>query len=335
LPSFSLIVPIHNVADYLVECLDSILSQSFADFEVVAVDDASTDDSPALLDRYAASHGRISAVHLNANVGLGTARNMAMQWAGAPYLLFVDSDDALAPGALQAIADRIAQTGAPDVVMFGFARTYRDGRVVADARSSALAPEAVLRAETRPELLEIIPAAWNKAYRKAYLDEHGFRFAPGFYEDVPWTYPVLMTADPLVTLDRVCYRYRQRGGGNILSSSGLRHLDLFGQYDRAFAYIDAHPELEAWRRLLFDRITRHVPTVLETNDRIPPDVRREFFHAASAAFRRHRPDGYVPQGSAGLKVRLIERDDYRAFRAAQLGNRLMRRARSALPRRAG
>ena len=81
------------------------------------------------------------------------------------------------------------------------------------------------------------------------------------------------------------------------------------------------------RPWLVERMTRHVPTVLESDDRIPADVREEFFHAASAAFRLHRPATYLPGGAAGLKVRLIERDDYRAFRVAQLANRLGRRLR--------
>jgi hypothetical protein len=191
-----------------------------------------------------------------------------------------------------------------------------------------LAPQATLRTIERRDLLEVLPAAWNKAYRTGFLTEHGFSFPDRWYEDVPWTYSVLMTAGTVATLDRVCYLYRQRGSGNILSSAGRRHLDLFTQYDRVFAFLDAHPELEEWRRPLFDRLSRHVPTVLETNHRIPPDVRRDFFHAASGAFRRHRPPGYHPAGGAAVKVRLIERGDYRAFQLAQLANRAARRARA-------
>jgi len=219
------------------------------------------------------------------------------------------------------------------VVLFGFARTYDDGTVVADVSARWLAPAAVLRARERPELLEVFPSAWNKAYRRTYVLEHGFRFPDGYYEDLAWTYPVLMTADPLATLDRVCYLYRQRATGNILSTSGQRHLDLFAQYERVFAYLDSHTELEWWRPRLVDRITRHVPAVLEEAGRIPSGLRREFFHTASAAFRQHRPRGYLPSGGVGakLKVLLIERDGYRLFRAAQLANALIRKVRRSRP----
>jgi len=321
-PAFSIVVPVYNVAEFLPDCLDAILGQSYPDFEVVAIDDAATDESGSVLDSYAARDGRIRVSHLPVNVGLGPARNAGIDLARGNYLLFVDSDDLLADGALQALAERIASTGSPDAVMFGFTRTYPDGSAVPDARSQWLAPEASLRAEERPELLEIFPSAWNKACRRDYLLAHDFRFPTGFYEDIPWTYRILMTADPLVTLDRVCYRYRQRGDGNILNSSGHRHLELFAQYELVFDYIDAHPELEPWRLRLIDRITRHVPGVLDAPGRVPPELRREFFHAASAAFRRYRPRGYLPTGGplAKVKLLLIERDDYRLFRAAQLLN---------------
>lgn len=323
-PAFSIVVPVYNVAEYLGACLDSILDQSFADFEVLLIDDASTDDSHAVAARYAQRDPRVSVTRLPANVGLGLARNAGMDLARAPYVLFVDSDDLLAPHALPAIAARIADGGEPDVVMFGYARSYPDGRVVTDERTALLAPPRRRSADERQTLLAIIPSAWNKAYRRGFLTERGFRFRAGMYEDVPWSYPILMAADVLVTLDRVCYLYRQRRATNLLSSSGLVHLDLITQYDRVFAYLDAHPELESWRRPMVDRIAWHIPTVLETTARIPPADRRAFFDAASAAMHRHRPAGYLPAGRLGLKVLLLERGGYRVFRAAQLANRVRR-----------
>jgi hypothetical protein len=332
-PALSIIVPVYNVADYLPACLDSILGQDFEDVEIIVIDDAATDASPAIIDEYAAKDDRVVAVHLEVNGGLGAGRNHGTDRARGEYLMYVDSDDLLPDGALARIAGRIEAAGHPDVVMFRFARTYPDGRTVDDARSAMIAPEEVVRLEDRRDLLEIMPSAWNKVYRREFVLAHGFRFPDRTYEDIPFAFPVLMAADSIATLDASGYLYRQRdGGGSILTSSGRRHLDLFVQYDRLFEWLDAHPECEQWRRPLVDRLTRHVPTVLETDDRIPPDIRRQFFHAASESFRRHRPANYRPGGLAGVKVRLIERDDYRSFRAAQLANRFARRLKSARSR---
>lgn len=329
-PTFSVVVPVHNVSDYLAECLDSVLGQTGPPFEVIGIDDASTDDSGAILDRCAAGDERLHVEHLPANVGLGRARNAGLALARGEYVLFVDSDDALAPGTLAALDARIEQAGRPDVVIFGFARRFGDGAPERDPRSAALAPEAVLPARERPQLLEIFPAAWNKAYRRAFLAEHGFEFPPGYYEDIPFTYPVLMTARSVATLDRVCYLYRQRGGGTILRSPGRRHLDVFAQWARTFTYLDAHPELESWRPLLVDRASRHLPGLLDQTERIPAALRREFYHQAASTLRRVTPKGYRPDVAAPLRVKLklIDIDFYPAFRTAQVGKAWWRRLRA-------
>ena len=102
-PRFSVIVPVYKVQGYLRECLDSILTQSCTDIEVIAVDDCSPDNCGAIIDEYAARDSRVTAVHLPQNVGLGRARNAGVGHATGDYLLFLDSDDSYTPGALRAI----------------------------------------------------------------------------------------------------------------------------------------------------------------------------------------------------------------------------------------
>ena len=106
MPRFSVIVPVHKVQAYLHACLDSVLGQSYRDIEVMAVDDRSPDGCGAILDAYAARDERVRVLHLPENVGLGRARNAGMPLATGDYLLFLDSDDTLTPGALRALADR-------------------------------------------------------------------------------------------------------------------------------------------------------------------------------------------------------------------------------------
>jgi len=329
-PALSVVVPVFNAAASLATCLDSICDQSFDDIEIVVVNDASTDSSLTVALGFAERDSRITLISMRANAGLGRARNAGMTLVRAPYLLFVDSDDTITPGALEAVADRIALAGAPDVVMFGYEWSYPDGRLVPDPKTTELlAHPGPLTTDQRIELLRINPVAWNKAYRREFLTANDFRFPTGVYEDVAWTYPVLMSAGSVVTMSRVCYRYEQREGVGILASAGRFHFDLITQYDRVFGYLDAHPELEQWRRPLLDRIVWHLPTVLENSARITPEDRRAYFQAVSAAIRRHRPAGYLPRGRLGLKVWLIEHGGFRLFRMAQLLNRIRRRLRGS------
>ena len=330
-PAFSIIVPVHNVAEALPACLESILAQSNVEFEVIAVDDASTDQSATILDDFAQRDPRITVVRLPVNGGLGRARNAGMSRARAPYVVFVDSDDMLAgEDALVRVARRITDTGRPDVVMMGFARIQVDRRVVPDRRSRCLAPPMCGSLKERPRLLEVLPTAWNKVYSADFLTKHEFEFPVGVYEDVPWTYPVLISAGRIATLDHVCYLYRQHDRPHLLNVSGSAHYDVFVQYDRLFGFLDAHPELESWRRPLFERLLGHAPSILDFTERIPPNERRAFYDAMSAAVRRHQPPGYLPKGSAGLKVLLMTHGNYETFRGAQVAKRVMRNARARL-----
>lgn len=326
---FSVIVPVYNGAEDLPACLESILAQP-VEFEVIAVDDASTDDSATILDDFARRDPRIVVIRQASNGGLGRARNAGMERARAPYIVFVDSDDMLTSDALARVAERIAETRHPDVVIMKFARIHVDGRVVPDRRSSCVAPAMCGSLRDRPKLLEILPTAWNKVYRREFLAQHRFQFPVGVYEDVPWSYPILISADRIATLDHVCYLYRQHDRPHLLNVGGAAHYDVFAQYDRLFAFVNFRPEFEEWRRPFFDRLLGHAPTILDSVERVAPVERRAFYAAMSDAVRRHRPPRYLPKGAAGLKVLLMTHGNYPTFRVAQIVKRVMRDARARL-----
>jgi len=314
--TFSIVVPVYNVRAYLRECIDSVLAQSFTDFELIAVDDNSPDGSGEILDEYALADSRVSVLHLPENVGLGLAREAGMEVGTGDYLLFLDSDDCLAADALRSIADRLEATGRPDVLIFDYARTYWWGGVVRNQlrRLFAVPGPDVFSIEDRPDLLNLLVVVWNKAYRRDYIVANGFRFSPGYYEDTPWTYPTLLAARRIAVLDEVCVLYRQRRQGNILGSRSSKHFDIFDQYDRVFSFVASRPELGGWVPFLFARMLNHVFTILLSPVRLPADQQEEFFRRAHAHYHRHVPPGYVlPTNLTGVKYALIERGDYRAF----------------------
>lgn len=116
-PAVSVIVPVYNVRDFVRECLDSIRAQSFTDFEVVCVDDGSTDDSLEILEEYAAKDSRVKVLHQE-NAGLSSARNLGLSYATGSYICFVDSDDGIAPNALERLVS-VARKNDADVVVCG------------------------------------------------------------------------------------------------------------------------------------------------------------------------------------------------------------------------
>ncbi|MEV6051052.1 bifunctional glycosyltransferase family 2 protein/CDP-glycerol:glycerophosphate glycerophosphotransferase [Streptomyces sp. NPDC052107] len=323
MPRFSVIVPAYKVQAYLSECLDSVLSQSYPDLELIAVDDCSPDACGTIIDEYAARDARVRPVHLAENQGLGRARNAGLAEATGDYLVFLDSDDTLTPDALRAIADRIKESGEPDVLVYDYARTYWDGRVVRNQLAGTLTEQgpAPFRLDDRPGLLRVLMVAWNKAYRREFVEAHGFAFPPGYYEDTPWTFPVLMAAESIATLDRVCVHYRQRRQGNILGTTSRKHFDLFEQYDRVFAYVEEHPELARWRPELFRRMIDHYATVFTKRDRLPRGSHGEFLRRARAHYRRYR----VPGTRMRRRNVLVRFGLHRTFRAFRLVSAVRRR----------
>ena len=113
-PCISIIIPVYNAGPYLGECLDSLLSQTFQDWEAICIDDGSSDESPALLDKCAAMDPRFKVVHQQ-NGGVSNARNRGLEHIRAPYLLLVDSDDWLEADALEQLYGSIRENGGDPV----------------------------------------------------------------------------------------------------------------------------------------------------------------------------------------------------------------------------
>ncbi|TLS46432.1 glycosyltransferase [Streptomyces montanus] len=334
MPRFSIIVPVYKVQGFLRECLDSILTQSFADFEVIAVDDCSPDNCGTIIDEYAALDRRVTAVHLPENVGLGRARNAGVGHATGDYLLFLDSDDVYTPGALRAIDERLTVTDDPDVLVFDHVRLHwwgRSGRsLTADLLASAGTDTFDIL--NSPQYLRLFLVAWNKAYRRDFFTGHGFAYRPGLYEDAPVTYEALVCARRIACLDRVCVEYRQRRQGAITRTPGRSHFDIFPQYAALFTFLDEHPELAATRPLLFERMINHFLATMTLTERVLPEDRPAFYRKTVEFYRRYKPDGFTPPDDAyRARWRLVAGGVYPPFQtyalAKQLGGVSLRKQR--------
>ncbi|MFJ6063877.1 CDP-glycerol glycerophosphotransferase family protein [Streptomyces tendae] len=328
----SIVVPVHDIEALLPECLDSLLAQSGAELELIAVDDASPDGCAAILDAYAERDERLRVVHLAENRGLGGARKAGLERATGDYVWFVDGDDRLMDGAVEAVAQRLAQVR-PDVLVTDFVRGYPDGRVEPNTWRRQIAdppPPEVFTLAEKPQLLNMIMSVWNKVVRREYLLTLGVEFGDGYYEDISVTYPLLLAAERISYLDRPCYYYRREREGAITHSSSPKHLDAFGQYDRIFDFIDAREggASPGLRRRVFDRTVLHGVTVYRTPGLVPGGLRREFFNRLTGHFRDHRPDGYsFPGGVRGLQYRCVARGARGAFHRMDDVNRLRTLAR--------
>ncbi|CAL9462168.1 bifunctional glycosyltransferase/CDP-glycerol:glycerophosphate glycerophosphotransferase [Streptomyces sp. enrichment culture] len=231
MPRFSVIVPAYQVQAYLHACLESVLSQSYADLELIAVDDCSPDACGEIVEEFAARDPRVRAVRLPERRGPGGARNAGLERARGDYLVFLDGGDTLTPHALRAVADRLKETGDPDVLVHGHARVDRTGERLPAGPAGQLTERgpAPFRLEDRPGLLRVGTAAWDKVCRREFVEREALTFPPGRHADLPWTYPLLLAADSLTTLDRVCVLHRVTGDTDDSPGQGEGPVDAFGK----------------------------------------------------------------------------------------------------------
>ncbi len=220
IPFFSVIVPIYNVLPYLEECVDSILRQDFADFEVILVDDGSFDGSGECCDRYASRDARISVLH-RTNGGLVSARKAGLAAAAGSYIVYVDGDDCIAPSYLSAFY-QAAATEAPPVICCGYS-LYRNGKktamppaehLIGRCEGSVLTSvKSTLLADWNADSLNLgsLPfSAWAKAFRADVLKRFQFSVPDSIVmgEDAALCVPLLQDVSSLAVIPECGYYYR-------------------------------------------------------------------------------------------------------------------------------
>lgn len=201
----SFVVPVYNAAQYLPECLDSLLAQDISDYEIICVNDGSRDASPEILRRYAAEHGNIRVINKE-NGGVVSARNAGLSAAQGDYIWFVDADDFLLPNILGLLQDKAAETACDRLIVGGYQFTDR------------LTDEEI--ALSRQRKLPINSqwydsVVWRSLLRREFLLENGlnFRYPELTHgEDGLYMYEVGLCAPKSVEIKLALYCYREHSG---------------------------------------------------------------------------------------------------------------------------
>lgn len=204
----SIVIPVYNVRSYLPECLDSILGQSYQSWEVILVDDGSTDDSGAICDRYAAGDSRFRVIH-KPNGGAASAKNAGLDAVSGDYVAFVDSDDYVDPYWLEKLM-ATAEADWADVVEFDFDRVYP---AYCEPGNQYPDPVCIFTArEYLGQYLENWTSSlfWTKLIKAELVRDIRFRKERRCIDDEFFTYKVVSGAKRIVRISDVLYHYRQR-----------------------------------------------------------------------------------------------------------------------------
>lgn len=212
---FSVIIPVYKVEKYLRPCIDSVLSQSFEDFELILVDDGSPDSCPSICDEYALMDPRVKVIHQN-NMGQSGARNTGLDVAEGDYICFIDSDDYLADdNVLQKLAEATASN--PDIVHYKFCEWFESDGHTAECKFDYNVPtKGRTMAQIYCDLIDkdaYYNSAWSKVIKRSILIENNIKFERGLLgEDNEWYYHVVNAAKSLKLIDAPLYVYRRRSG---------------------------------------------------------------------------------------------------------------------------
>lgn len=226
-PLISVIIPVYNVENYLARCVDSILNQTFTDFEVILVDDGSTDSSGMICDEYAATDARIKIIHKE-NGGQSSARNAGIKYSKGAYISFVDSDDWISNDYLDHLYMLIQKNNA-DVSSANFSFAFDDAIDFTKRFKENLITGSsdILQFYMKQDKMHGKNdfAVWGKLYKKELFDTVQFPNRT-IYEDNIVNFKILKNCCRYVKSTKVVYAYFQRNQSTTKSKLSARHLAL-------------------------------------------------------------------------------------------------------------
>ena len=216
MPAVSIIVPVYRVERYLSQCLDSILAQTFKDYELILVNDGSPDHCPEIMQSYASRYPQIIQIHKE-NGGLSSARNAGLDVAKGEYIAFVDSDDIVSPGFPEELVEEANRTKV-DLILFNYQKfddqsVYAPYLSIKDEKLDLTGEHLAWYFYHRWMPYVHGQEAWCRLYRRDLIEEHSLRFAPNrrvFAEDTLFSAEYLMHVSCLQALQKPYILYRQR-----------------------------------------------------------------------------------------------------------------------------
>ena len=286
-PKVSIIVPIYNVEKYLRECLESLVTQTLHEIEIICIDDGSTDGSSAILDAYAEKDDRIKVIR-KPNSGYGAACNLGLNQATADYVGIIESDDFADKNLFADLYALAIESGCDLVKCEWWNYTGKNGRTEKSSKiSSSLKTGVIASVEEKKKLLKIPATVWAALYKKQFLNENNIRFleTPGAsFQDTSFNFKVIAQAKDIYITDRAYVYYRQ----DSVDKSTLRKDGgefIFKEYEEIDRLLNANSELKrAYKGVKFRQQYR---AYLWNFQRVAPEYRIEVFEKFANQFRRY------------------------------------------------
>lgn len=265
MPTFSIIIPVYNVERYLSECLESVISQTFSDWEAICINDGSTDGSLEILEQFAATDSRIK-IHTQPNGGLSAARNRGMENATGEYILFLDSDDYIVTDTLQILNNKL---DGQDLICFNGTRFHEEDNHL--ETPDPIEPAAIItgwdyynRYALQSRQFAFVCVVL-RCYRKKYLEDNNLQFHPGIYhEDNLFTPMACYHAQKVSVIGDVLYCYRIRSGSIMKTANSKHNKDILFVANQLAGFFTQLEDIN--KTTIYRAITHHYQVVFAQAD---------------------------------------------------------------------
>lgn len=269
----SVIMPVYGVEKYLDYSINSVLNQTYTNFELILVDDKSPDKCPEICDKYASQDNRIKVIHKEQNQGLGFARNTGYSAANGEYICFLDSDDYMEPNLLEKAFNALDEN--TEMVVFGINRVFenKDGSIKKIERLSPEQKESTSSRETADIFAmlnrsKVFPFAWNKLYKKSFVDKCQIQFEKTkLIEDFLYNIDLFSKATYIKVIPDTLSNYRKPAHETLVSAYAPEFFDLCKRkYTLEREYLKTvNAETDEYLQLLYFSYVKHLMSVFLKN----------------------------------------------------------------------
>lgn len=225
----SVIIPVYNVEKYLRKCIDSVLAQDYSDYEILLIDDGSTDKSGGICDEYANKYSKVKVFHQE-NKGLGGARNTGIDNATGEYIIFLDSDDYIESCTLSTLMNK-AEVNSTDLVIYNMRTVTTDGKIIRESELNL--PDGVFNISICKELIFATISAWSKLYKRDLFIKNNIKFPERYwFEDIWIAFDIFICAERVVKCDEILYNYVMRSDSIMNSDKIKRNLEIIKAFNK-------------------------------------------------------------------------------------------------------
>jgi len=243
----SIIVPVYNVEKYLAKCLDSLVSQTLSDIEIIVINDGTKDNSQSIIDIFVENYPQKVFTYLKENGGLGDARNYGLQFAHASYVGFVDSDDYVEAEMYEKLYLSAIENNS-DIVVCDIEYVWENS----SKRNELKGFRKIEGVEERKSIFLSPLFAWNKLYKKDLFLKYDLKYPKKlWYEDIPVTIPLFAYAKNISYVEEILIHYVQRDSSIMTSKNTSKMHDIFRVLKQVYEFfqdnqlLDSyHPEIE-------------------------------------------------------------------------------------------